>query len=256
VNVTPTGPKGEPPGAPPETQAPQHEVPTTKEFPKDLKGKPQAKETTGEVKKRPPTKEPEHKKKHAGAATKKEEQALEGFLAAVGGREEGVAGVTSAKGGVAGGSPVDRIIQVFHDNQFFNATAVQQVRVSTQGPETLIGVSLNNGVEVSINLAPGGRELNITIAGLSAMAQAQADNPENQALLQARLAEQGFIVHQIQTYRAETPPAAPIAPTLRPEIGAHGAGEARGRGREERGEGGAPGEGGRGGEGEGRGRAR
>ncbi len=142
---------------------------------------------------------------------------------------------TSSGGGA---SPVDRIIHVFQTNSFFGSQ-VNTIQVSQQGSETIIGVALRNGVEVQINLAPGGGELNITIRGLTAAAQMAADNPENRLALASKLSEAGFIVHKIETFRAENLGPLPFTPPpqARTESGQM---QPEGRPREER-------EGGRGG---------
>lgn len=199
MNVTPTGPQGEP-ITPSEDQEPDYDQPPNQEFPKNLTDKDSSK--TGQ------TKEHHHKKKpkHAQQGAPNLENPF-GFAAGKG-MEAGI-GAGMVEGGgkrVLDTSAVDKIVQVFQENQLFGANGVNQVRVSDLGSETVIGVSLENGVEVNINLAAGGRELNITIAGLTAAAQAAADRPENQLMLREKLTAQGLIVHQIQSYRADTTP--------------------------------------------------
>lgn len=142
------------------------------------------------------------------------------------------------------GTSIDKIVQVFQNNPIFQSH-VAHIQVATMGSEAQISVMLNNGVHVRVNLAPGGKELNVQVQGITAKAQAAMDDPKNQEDLRQRLSEQGFIVHKIQTERGEgatftapPPPAQPTTPTApqtptTPEEEAGGGGEEEGREEEE-----------------------
>ena len=125
-------------------------------------------------------------------------------------------------------NPVDKILQVFQENPIYGSQ-VSQVQISHTADTSMIAVQLQNGVEVHVEVMAGGKDLNVVVKGLSTAAQAALDNPENQAFLQAKLGNQGFTIHQFQTFRGETPAQGPG--TSREE----GEGRSRG-GREEPGD--------------------
>lgn len=101
------------------------------------------------------------------------------------------------------GSQIDKIIRAFQENQFYSASLSSvQLAMSTSG-ETRVTVSLTNGIEVELDLAGGGKELNIKIRGLTPDQQARLDRPEEHARLRQALLEKGFIVHQITTERGD-----------------------------------------------------
>jgi len=132
--------------------------------------------------------------------------------------------------GTGTGSSVDQIINVFQSNPIFQSH-VQTLSVQARGAETEIAVMMANGVNVNVTVMAGGKDLNVVIRGITAEAQAALDNPANQALLQAKLGEKGFVIHQMRTFRGEEP-ARPTGETARREKG-EGTGGQGGPGDEE-----------------------
>jgi hypothetical protein len=101
------------------------------------------------------------------------------------------------------GSQIDKIIRAFQENQFYSAS-LSSVQLGMSGTgETRVTVSLTNGIEVELDLAGGGKELNVKIRGLTPDQQARLDRPEEHARLREALQAKGFTVHQISTERGE-----------------------------------------------------
>lgn len=117
-------------------------------------------------------------------------------------RETGMHEV-KAETSVTGKSPIDRVIQVFQENPIYTSQ-LQQVKIGGTEAQPLISVTLANGIEVNIQITAG-KELNLEIKGLTQRTQALLDNPVHQAYLRDKLMQQGFVIHQIQTVRAEAP---------------------------------------------------
>ncbi|MBS0621479.1 MAG: hypothetical protein JSR80_00760 [Verrucomicrobia bacterium] len=129
-------------------------------------------------------------------------------IQAVQGAMLGEMGAAQASAPTSGASPVDQIVAIMQNNQFFSAP-VQQITVAKTATETTVAVALQNGVRVSLQIAAGGKDVNIVIQGISAQAQAAIDNPANRLALNEKLASQGFTVHQMQTFRSDTPQPPP-----------------------------------------------
>lgn len=119
------------------------------------------------------------------------------------GLEELGSGSIEAATGSEMGSHIDKIIATFQENQFYTASLSSvQVSVLDQN-QAKVTVGLTNGIEIELELASGGKELNITIRGLTPEQQALLDNPQEHANLRNSLAQKGFAVHQIITERGE-----------------------------------------------------
>ncbi|MGE3953702.1 MAG: hypothetical protein AB7F31_00705 [Parachlamydiales bacterium] len=240
MQIDPSRSEGTPPKGPDKSD----KKPPKKDFKKAMEGVGPKKEQPQE-KKAPPPKPFDLKR--AQAQREKEREAAQQLA-----KEEAALAAVADQGGQKGGgaiklpadvqasgqaSAVEKILAIFQNNKIYGSQ-VQQVQLSQSGAETKISVQLQNGVEVNINLS-GGKELNIQIQGITQSAQAAMDNAAHQQQLRERLAEQGFVIHQIQTIRAEGPAvAAPPPPQMAPPSAPPGGQPFYGGEREREGEGG------------------
>jgi len=112
-------------------------------------------------------------------------------------------------GGVSGSgeatvtSQVEKIIEAFEKSSQYGGRLAEVKASALDSGETRISITLNNGIEVEVNLAAGGKELNIYVRGLTPEQQSRLDTEQAHADLRQSLTERGFTVHLIQTERGE-----------------------------------------------------
>jgi hypothetical protein len=198
------------PGAPAFGQAIEEELESVDQRPPPSQPKPESgqkqqlpvKEKAEEAGQKLPAKEQKKEGKAAKGAQQQAPQQVPGQQMG-----QGVQAGAVAAGHVAGagtGTNIEQIINVFQTNPIYGSH-VQALSVQARGADTEVAVMMANGVNVNVTVMAGGKDLNVVIRGITAEAQAALDNPANQALLASKLAEKGFVVHQMRTFRGEEP---------------------------------------------------
>ncbi len=182
------------------------------------------------VKDKPPQKEAPPKKEQKQPVKGQQQPQQQQVQAPQTGAAQAGVHVAAEVAGAGTGTNIDQIINVFQSNPVFQSH-VQTLSVQARGADTEIAVMMANGVNVNVTVMAGGKDINVVIRGITAEAQAAIDNPANQALLQARLGEKGFTVHQMRTFRDEEP-SRPTGETAKGERG-EGTGGQGGPGDEE-----------------------
>lgn len=112
-------------------------------------------------------------------------------------------GAVASSGESTVASQIDKIIAAFEKSAQYGGRLVNVQASALDAGGTRLAMALANGVKVQVDLAPGGRELNILIQGLTPEQQSLLESTGAHDQLRKALQEKGFTVHVIQTERGE-----------------------------------------------------
>lgn len=112
-------------------------------------------------------------------------------------------GAVASSGESTVASQIDKIIAAFEKSAQYGGRLVSVQASALDAGGTRLSMALANGVKVQVDLAPGGRELNILVQGLTPEQQSLLESTGAHDQLRKALQEKGFTVHVIQTERGE-----------------------------------------------------